>query len=385
MSRINQVKEATNLLRWVLGLCWQISNGLFIAFVFIIIISSVLPAGAALAVRGLVNEVSDGLVSGDPDVGQIYFWLIVGFGTALALILGEAAQRLVAQQYRTALNYRMQLDILEHSSQLDYAYFEDPEFKDALARARQMPAQHLANLLETLFGFVYKFLQIGSLLVILMAIEPIIVLLLIPIGLPYLWFQWWFSRYKFEETDSRIPKRRWLNYYTQLLSHENNVAEIKLYNLGPVFIQRSQLLLAEFRALEKRIQWITFGGLAIFALLSISAVYYSLSRATFAVVSGALTIGDIAIYGAAATRLRGQLEGLVALVSSYRWEIFFARNLRRLFDVEPQLIPDGHINLTECEGTVEFKNVSFAYPRTEKLILDDVSFTIRPGETIAIV
>lgn len=37
------------------------------------------------------------------------------------------------------------------------------------------------------------------------------------------------------------------------------------------------------------------------------------------------------------------------------------------------------------EGKIEFQNVSFTYPNTEKKVLDDVSFTIYPGEAVGII
>ena len=385
MDNRKKIAEMVDLLRWVLAICWRINKVLFVAFFVVTMVTSFLPAGAALAVRGLVNEVSNSLVSGNGNTELISLWLTIGFVTALALVLGEATQRLITQQYRTELSYQLQLDIFAHNGALDYAYFEDPKFKDTLQRAKQQPSQHLANLLEILFGFLYKTFQIGSLLVILFLIEPVIIFMLIPIGVPYLWFQWWLSKRKFEETDVRIENRRWLSYYGHILNQESLAAEIKLYNLAPIFIERSQLLLQDFRQLEKRFQWITFGGISLFAVLSIAGVYYALARATFAVVEGGLTIGDIAIYGAAATRLRGQLEGLVSLVSSFRWETLHIRNLRKYFDVNPRLIRDGDLIPESNQGEIEFRNVSFAYPSTEKLILADVSFKIRPGETVAVV
>ncbi len=39
----------------------------------------------------------------------------------------------------------------------------------------------------------------------------------------------------------------------------------------------------------------------------------------------------------------------------------------------------------DIEGNVEFKNVSFTYPRTENRVLKDISFSVKSGQTVAIV
>ena len=53
----------------------------------------------------------------------------------------------------------------------------------------------------------------------------------------------------------------------------------------------------------------------------------------------------------------------------------------------PLEIVDGNldINSLKCQGKVEFRNVCFAYPGSDVNVLDDISFTINKGETIAIV
>ena len=43
-----------------------------------------------------------------------------------------------------------------------------------------------------------------------------------------------------------------------------------------------------------------------------------------------------------------------------------------------------YISREHIEGRIEFRSVSFAYPETEYLILDNVSFTINAGESVAL-
>lgn len=52
---------------------------------------------------------------------------------------------------------------------------------------------------------------------------------------------------------------------------------------------------------------------------------------------------------------------------------------------EPSIQDGGFAGEPPCRGQVEFRNVSFSYPGTgDRRILDDISFTVRPGETFAI-
>jgi ATP-binding cassette subfamily B protein len=60
--------------------------------------------------------------------------------------------------------------------------------------------------------------------------------------------------------------------------------------------------------------------------------------------------------------------------------------LNRIFETEPALEIPAHPAATDAvRGEIEFRNVSFRYPGTRRMVLRDVSFVARPGETVALV
>jgi len=58
--------------------------------------------------------------------------------------------------------------------------------------------------------------------------------------------------------------------------------------------------------------------------------------------------------------------------------------VRELLDCQPQLRDGDSESKGDVRGQVEFRDVSFTYPGGGKKVLDHVSLTIRPGETLAI-
>jgi ATP-binding cassette subfamily B protein len=57
-----------------------------------------------------------------------------------------------------------------------------------------------------------------------------------------------------------------------------------------------------------------------------------------------------------------------------------------LLDAEPDVKETpGAVNLKSCKGGIVFDHVRFLYSGDEETVLDDVSFTVKPGETVAIV
>ena len=60
------------------------------------------------------------------------------------------------------------------------------------------------------------------------------------------------------------------------------------------------------------------------------------------------------------------------------------KRVRELLDCQPQLRDGDSESKGDVRGQVEFRDVSFTYPGSGKKVLDHVSLTIRPGETLAI-
>lgn len=64
-----------------------------------------------------------------------------------------------------------------------------------------------------------------------------------------------------------------------------------------------------------------------------------------------------------------------------------ARRIQEALDAQPAIVENEQgITATKQHGTVEFRNVTFAYPgQAESPVIRDVSFIARPGETVAFI
>jgi ATP-binding cassette subfamily B protein len=379
-------RETLRHIRWAFGICRTTSPALYAAFWLNALVGTVFPAGAALAVRGLVNAVNDGLSDAAAfQPRDVYLWLLLGFVMTVGTVVTGSANRYLARRFEIDLHYRLHLDILRHNDAMAFASFENPHFHDALRRAQDSPEAHVARCLSFTLDLSTRGVQVLSLMAILFVIEPILFLLLVPVGIPYLLFEWRLSRRQFDEVDARVEKQRWIGYHTGVLSGEQQAAEIRLLGLGPLFIERCRALMEEFRDLRAKYQRFEFLGNLVFALFSVVAVYLAMSRAAFSIVDGRLTIGDLAIYGSAAAQLRALVEGSIALIVSLRWEILHIGNLRVFLALPPEELRPVAVRRPSLSGGIAFRNVTFTYPGAAEPTLSNLSFAIEPGETVGLV
>lgn len=131
--------------------------------------------------------------------------------------------------------------------------------------------------------------------------------------------------------------------------------------------------------------------LAIFAFMNpvINALMYLVVAAillagSFQVTTGATTPGTIM---AAITYTTQLLHGVLMLVMLFQnisrgyasW-----KRVKEILDSAPELKNGSFEGNTECNGEIEFRDVSFAYPGSEQTVLEHINLKINQGETIAV-
>ena len=104
-------------------------------------------------------------------------------------------------------------------------------------------------------------------------------------------------------------------------------------------------------------------------------------------LQGVLKLGDLVLYHQALQRGQNSLTALMSGVSGLHEDNLFLTNLYEFLDLKPNITAPLHPKVmpaTMTEGIV-FDHVDFQYEGTTRQALADISLTVRPGETIALV
>ncbi|MGD8321221.1 MAG: ABC transporter ATP-binding protein [Gemmatimonadota bacterium] len=104
------------------------------------------------------------------------------------------------------------------------------------------------------------------------------------------------------------------------------------------------------------------------------------------VMSGSITVGDFVAFGFYLVLLIWPMIALGWVVNLYQRGGASMGRLNKILQTEPAVaIPEHPMPLDEAAGRVEFRDVSFRYPDTEREVLSGVSFVAEPGQTVALV
>jgi ATP-binding cassette, subfamily B, bacterial MsbA len=138
-------------------------------------------------------------------------------------------------------------------------------------------------------------------------------------------------------------------------------------------------VVAKNRILELRSTRIAgMNGLVIEILAALAlalVVYYALGR---------FTVGEFAAFIGALLMLIAPIKHITAANEDFQIGLAAAQSVFEVIDT-PTELNDGDKTMLRAQGLIEFKNVSLRYDNAKKPALDNLSFTIQPGEKLALV
>lgn len=107
---------------------------------------------------------------------------------------------------------------------------------------------------------------------------------------------------------------------------------------------------------------------------------------SYQVAHGTISLGSLVIFMGFVVSLYGPVQSFSGLNDSVATATVGAERLLAYLDREPAVRerPDTE-PVPAGDGTIAFRNVSFAYPNTDQIALRGVTFTAKPGQTVAIV
>ncbi|HDL4151412.1 TPA: ATP-binding cassette domain-containing protein, partial [Mannheimia haemolytica] len=127
---------------------------------------------------------------------------------------------------------------------------------------------------------------------------------------------------------------------------------------------------------------ISDGVVQLIASFALSAVLYV---ATFPeVMSENLTAGSFTVVFSSMMAMLRPLKSLTNVNSQFQRGMAACQTLFEFLDLKTEK-DHGLISVAKAEGNVEFKKVSFSYEGKEEKALDNISFTIPKGKTVALV
>jgi len=227
-------------------------------------------------------------------------------------------------------------------------------------------------------------------------LHPLAVVVLIAATAPEVVVLGYYAQRHYRLLTRRASARRMAQYLSDLLASRDSVKELRLFSLHGLLLKRFRHFIRLFIE-DARQQRFSLGRAELLlGLLSMIGTALIWIYAVVQAVLKRITVGDVALAFQAAEQGRSALRGVFRSGALFYEDTLYACNLFTFLDLqrdgmEGALAParesgKGLLNVSQPirEG-IEFCHVSFAYPRSKQYVLSDLSFLLRPGETVAVV
>jgi ATP-binding cassette, subfamily B, bacterial len=375
------------------------------AYVAKLLIDAVVRAIAANATPGTAPPlVTFGPLTLDP-VGTVILLAIAQFVIYASSSFLSTLRNVCQQLLQERVTNTIQLQVMDHAAKLDLAFFEDSTSYDLLRRAQQGAASRPLFMVSGVFGLIQTAIAFVSMIALLIALSPLLALVALIAPIPafiadtrYGWRGYSFARWA-------SPLRRRMDYLTTLVTTDTFAKEVKLFGLGPYFIDRFRQLSAVYQERQRGLVvtryfvgfvWSTITTLAG----SLTYLYVALQA-----IAGRLTLGDLTLFTQAASSVQGSVQGLLGGFGSMYENNLYLNDLFELLATPVGIegrVGDGSAGTARrgaaaaagtavpildptTPGELAFDHVTFRYPGREEDALAEVSFRIAPGETVAVV
>ncbi len=371
--------------RRALDLVWTTSRPLTFTLALLTIVAGVLPAVIAYIGQLIVDGVVAASLAADPDTRYVLKLVVL---EAFVVILVAASQRGISASQsllRALLGQRVNVMILEKAMTLELTHFEDSEFYDKMTQARREASSRPLSLVNRTFGLVQNAISLSSYAVLLYAFSPWAVVILIGAGLPSFFAEAKFSGDAFKLFRWRSPDTRMQMYLETVIAREDNIKEVKLFQLGGRLLQRyrdifNKLFVEDRKLTLRRDTW----GF-ILGLLSTAAFYAAYGWIVVTTIAGAITLGAMTMYLVLFRQGQSAVAAILSSISGMYEDNLYLSNLYEYLEQPIKTRVGTAAHGPHPEQGLEFEDVSFAYPGAKDKALKNISFSLRPGQSLALV
>lgn len=370
----------------VLKIVWQ-SGPLVVTLGLVFRLAAALLPIALLWITKLIVDGIVHAVSTHQSVPTRFWWLVViefclaVTASVLARVI-DYLDSLLADKYTRHVS----IEVMRHAAELDLIAYEDPVFYDRLERARVQATDRL-GMIQTIGRLVQQAITTVTLSISIVVFSPWLLLLLVAGVVPAFLGESHFAFLGYAKNFRQTPIRRQLDYLRVLGGSKEAAKELKLFGLRDFLTRRfaalSDQIYAENVNLSRR-RLIAGVFLSVIGAVGYYAAYVFVIWRT---VLGIYSIGTLTFLSGAILQASGNIQQVFSMVSSIADQALFLTDLLAFFEMQPTIRskPNALPAPRPMACGFEFRDVSFQYPGSSRIVLRNLNFRLRPGERVALI
>ena len=361
---------------------------------FIVIYAGMGLATAATSIAGIVfpKFIIDELVAmADGDlqahITNAIVWAAAFMGVLVLAGVINAVGNAVQDVLREWFAEYIDIKLAERAMEMDFQHTEDPDALDKLNKAQEGMSWYSGGIM----GITDSAYRLAVNAVTAVTSAGIIIFTcpwLLPVQIiSLLLIAWLQSKINAVEQKSFVELSKFnriFSYVFWQLSDFRYGKDIRLYDSADMMNRKAEYYSEKMCDVwknesrdERKMAW----GMDIINALRDGISYFYIG---YLAITGAVTIGDFSMCIGAAGTLYFSLNGIIDSIQGIVNKCNYAHRYIEFMDY-PAAMQKGTRRVTDGDHTIEFRNVSFKYPRSDKWVLRGINITIKQGEHLSVV
>ena len=388
-TRIRALRDQLPYLPRAFALVWTATHYWTLAWSLLLMLQGLIPVVIVYLTRWIVDGLVEAVEAGGSWERVLPTLILVALMATTMLVneLLHSATGWIRVVQSELVRDHIHTLIHQQSVGVDLAFYESPEYYDHLHRARAEAQHRPLALLETAGGLIQNSITLVAMAAVLIPFGLWLPVALVLSTLPALFVVLRYSLREHEWHVSRTPDERRAWYYDWTLTSNATASELRLFGLGLHFQSAFQSLRRRLREERLKLAWdqgVAEAAARTFGLLVTGA---ALAWMAWRTMQGLISLGQLALFYQAFHRGQSLMRSLLQNVGQVYSNMLFLSNLFEFLDLETQVMdPSQPSQMPEplTEG-IRLDRVTFRYPDTKRLALDNCSLLIPAAKTVAIV
>lgn len=397
---IRRLKGFTSRLGYIIGLVWEASPKILIAMCLLCILDGVLPVVGAYISKYLINGIADLLANSAEVSGNIKTDLFVTLRPVIFILVLDMIylfmKRVLARINSCVTSIagelvtnHIKIKIMTKAKTVDQRSFDDPAFYERLENANREAGMRPLHILSATFHVISSVLSVVSFIVVLATLSPVAPIVVIIASIPGAVVNYYYRNRNFKYIRRHSKERRQMNYYSTLMTNKDNAKEIKILGLADTFRKKyDDAFEGYYKGLRRIILRESFMQIAV-SLIYVLASGLLFGYVAYNVVfSGTGEIGDWSLYTGALTSITSYVSTIVTSTATIYEGTLFIENMLDFMKEPTTVVPITDSPLVperNVAHTIEFKNVSFRYPGTNRDVIKNVNLTLQTDRSVILV
>ena len=365
---------------------WKVSP----AYVLLILLNGLIGGGKIILNMVLPMFLIDELTGGRDVKKLILFGACIVANNVIMTFITDSLQK-----YRDVKDEWVQNVMVEKLGErimnLEYSYLENTYYLDLKERAIFAVQNQsaivaiitlIANTVQgviTLAGLMVILFTLGPVLMTAIAIGVVLMILIVKAA----------SGTMVSLMNRIIPINRIFGYYAGVAADKPAQKDLRLYHMDKLVTEKirqsNETTCDEFDVANRKMGLANGANGVITEFISAFTYGYVGIRTISDMFGSRITLGSLTMYVSSAITFSSTIiqfgENLIGLWQNSQFLVPY----QEFMALKEETIEDGGVPMDDIVETLEFRNVSFTYPKAEKPVLKNVSFAVKKGEKISIV